>query len=115
MLSDALAAQLKALYSYTHAMPARFQVEDTFKIASRRVFVAHGKVLAGTVRRGQHVVVPPGLSAPVDAVESVLLSATEGRANVALCFRYNTEEDLAQWRSLGLIGQTLELTDGVAG
>jgi translation elongation factor EF-Tu-like GTPase len=92
-------------------MPARFQVEDTFEIASRRIFVAHGKVLTGTVHRGQQVVVPSGLSAPVDAVESVLLSATEGRENVALCFRYHGDEDLAQWQSLGLAGQTLELTD----
>ena len=96
-------------------MPARFQVEDTFEIASRGIFVAHGTILVGTVCRGQRVVVPSGLNAPVDAVESVLLSATERRENVALCFRYHGDEELAQWQSLSLAGRILELTDGVAG
>jgi len=92
-------------------MPARFRVQDTFEIASRQIFVAHGEILAGTLRRGQHVVAPLGLSAPVDAIESVLLSGTEGRANVALCFRYRDRGELAQWQSLALTGRTLELTD----
>jgi len=92
-------------------MAARFRVEDTFEIASRGIFVAHGEILAGTVRSGQHVVTPPGLSAPVDAVESALLSATGGRANVALCFRYRDREELARWQGLTLAGRTLELTD----
>ena len=92
-------------------MPAKFLVEDTFKLTSRGIFVAHGKILAGTVRRGQHVVVPPSLTARVDAVEFVLLSATEGRENVALCFRYRDDEELARWRGLGLGAQTLELAD----
>ena len=96
-------------------MPARFQVDDTFEITSRRLFVAHGTTLAGTVHPGQRVVVPSGLNVPVDAVESVLLSATEGRANVALCFRYRTDEELAQLQSLDLAGQTLELTVGATG
>ena len=94
-------------------MPARFQVEDTFDIASRGIFVAHGTILHGTVRPGQRVVVPSGLSAPVDAVESGLLSATERRENVALCFRYRADEELARWQSVALAGQILELTDGV--
>jgi translation elongation factor EF-Tu-like GTPase len=95
--------------------PAQFLVEDTFTIASRGIFVAHGKILSGTVRRGQHVAVPLGLTVPVDEVAFVLLSATEGRENVALCFRYRDEEELAQWRRLSLTGQTLELTDTVEG
>lgn len=95
--------------------PAQFLVEDTFTIASRGLFVAHGKILSGTVRRGQSVTAPPGLTVPVDALEFVLLSATEGRENVALCFRYRDEEELARWRRLSLAGQTLELTDAVEG
>jgi translation elongation factor EF-Tu-like GTPase len=96
-------------------MPARFQVEDTFRSETRGLFVAHGRILDGTVRRGQRVVAPPGLPAPVDTVEFVLLSASEGRENVALCFRYRDDEQLAQWQSLGLAGQILELADSVAG
>ena len=96
-------------------MPARFQVYETFLLQSRGLFVAHGNVLDGAVRRGQRVVAPPGIDVPVDAVEFVLLSATEGRENVALCFCYRDVEQLAQWQSLQLAGQILELADTIAG
>jgi hypothetical protein len=96
-------------------MSARFLVEDTFRIPSRQLFVAHGRILAGTISAGQHVTVPLGLDAPVDAIEWVLLSASEGRENPALCFRYRDEAELAQWQGLGLAGQTLELTDAATG
>ena len=96
-------------------MSARFRVEDTFHIQTRSLFVAHGRILAGTIRAGQRVVAPTGLHAPVDSVEWVLLSATEGRENPALCFKYQNERELAQWLALDLAGQTLELTDSGAG
>ena len=96
-------------------MPARFRVENTFNVRIRSIFVAHGQVVAGTVRAGQHGISPVGLDAPVDAIEWVLLSAREGRENPALCFKYRDEAELAQWQTLGLAGQTLELTDGDAG
>jgi hypothetical protein len=41
----------------------------------------------------------------------VILYATAGRANVALCFRYRDRDELARWESLTLVGHTLELTD----
>ena len=96
-------------------MPARFRVEDTFQIPTRSLVVAHGQILAGTVRAGQRAVSSNGFDAPVGAIELVLLSATDGRENAALCFEYRNELELAQWLALGLIGQTLELTDARAG
>jgi hypothetical protein len=52
------------------------------------------------------------LDAPVESVESLLLSATEGRANPALTFTYRDETQVAKWLALGLVGHTLELEDG---
>ena len=96
-------------------MPARFLVEDCFEIASRAVFVVHGRILDGSVRRGQRVREPAALDVPVDAVEFVLLSASEGRENPALTFRYSNAAQLARWQALGLRDQTLELQDPIAG
>ena len=92
-------------------MSARFRVEDTFLIPTRSIVVAHGQILAGTVYAGQRAVSANGFDAPVNAIEFVLLSATEGRENPALCFKYQSDIELAQWLALDLAGQTLELTD----
>ena len=96
-------------------MGARFQVEQTFQLQSRRLFVARGNILDGAVQRGQRVVAPSGIDVPVDSVEFVSLSATKNREAVALCFRYRDDDQLAQWRSLSLAGQILELADSTAG
>jgi len=93
-------------------MRARFLVEDTFQLSRLGIFVVHGRILDGTVRPGQRVRTPPGLDAPVDRVEFVLLSASEGRENPALTFKYRDEAQLARWQALPLAGQTLELEDG---
>jgi len=93
-------------------MPARFVVEDTFRLSRLGIFVVHGRILDGTIRPGQRVRTPPGLDAPVDRVEFVLLSASEGRENPALTFKYRDEAQLARWQALPLAGQTLELVDG---
>ena len=42
----------------------------------------------------------------------MLLSASEGRENPALTFKYRDEAQLARWQALPLAGQTLELEDG---
>jgi hypothetical protein len=93
-------------------MSAHFLVEDTFPLSSRRLFVVHGRIVDGTVRRGQRVRAPSGLDAPVEAIEFMLLSVSPGRENPALVFRYRDVDQLAQWQALGLVGQTLELEDG---
>ena len=96
-------------------MSARFRVADTFDVRVRSLFVAHGQIVTGAIRVGQRVISPAGLEAPVAAIEVVLLSATEGRENPALGFKYRDDAELARWQGLGLAGQTLELTDGDAG
>ena len=94
-------------------MSAHFLVEDTFRLARREIFVVHGRIVHGAVQRGQRVRAPSGLDAPVETVEFVLLSASEGRReNPALVFRYRDMDQLARWEALGLAGQTLELEDG---
>jgi len=93
-------------------MPARFLVEDTFRLSSRGVFVVHGRIVEGTIRVGQRVRAPWQLDAPVHSVEFVLLSASEGRENPALVFKYSDEAQLARWQALPLTGETLELEDG---
>jgi translation elongation factor EF-Tu-like GTPase len=93
-------------------MSARFLVEDTFCLASREMFVVYGRIVDGTVKRGQRVRAPSGLDAPVEAIEFVLFSVSPGRENPALVFRYRDMEELARWQGLGLAGQTLELADG---
>ena len=93
-------------------MTAQFLVEETFHLDSRGVFVVHGRILEGTVRRGQRVRAPVELDAPVDEVGFVLLSATEGRENPSLAFKYRDQAQLARWQALGLTGKTIELDDG---
>lgn len=90
-------------------MPGRFLVEDTFFMKPRGVFVAHGQLLDGTVAAGERVTAPGGVSASIAAVEFVLLSATEGRENLALCFRVRAEGELARWRQAIRAGETLEI------
>ncbi len=96
-------------------MTARFLVNATFNLSSRAVFVVHGQVLEGAVRRGQRVRAPEGLDAEVEQIEFVLISAQKGRENPALVFRYRDETQLARWQSLSLEGQTLVLEDGESG
>lgn len=90
-------------------MSARFLVEGTFQVRSRRLFIVHGQVLDGTVRVGQVVERPDGLGAAVRAVKFALLSAREGRENPALGFEYRDENELVRWQALALRGKTLEL------
>ena len=96
-------------------MTARFLVEDSFPVRSRRIFVVHGQILDGVLRIGQRVRTPLGLDVPVSGVEFALLSATAGRENPALTFTYESDAQLARWQALAMAGETLELADGVAG
>jgi len=107
------APQLKrdSLDSYAFPMPARFLVEDTFRLSNRGVFVVHGRIVEGAIRPGQRVRAPSQLDAPVDGVEFVLLSASDGCENPALTFRYSDEAQLARWQALQLAGQIVELED----
>jgi hypothetical protein len=92
-------------------MSPQFVVEATFALPSRRLFVAHGQILAGRVKTGQRVIAPTGIDAPVYAIEFLLKSAADGQENVALCFRYRDEDQRAQWRDLELAGQIIDLED----
>ena len=92
-------------------MTARFLVQDTFAIARRRLWVASGEILDGTVRRGQRIIAPAGVDDPVSAVEPILVSATTGESRTALCFEYRDEAALARWRRLAWAGVTLELSE----
>jgi hypothetical protein len=95
-------------------MTARFLVEQSFPLRSRQLFVVHGQILDGVLRIGQSVRAPQGIDAPVAGVEFALLSATEGRENPALTFRYGSDAQLARWQALALGGATLELEDSPA-
>ena len=92
-------------------MSARLVVEGTFRLRSRAMFVVHGRILAGFLRAGQRIVAPPGLDAPVAAVEHVR-TATGRRENPAACFEYRDDDQLAAWEALDLVGQTIELETG---
>jgi hypothetical protein len=50
----------------------------------------------------------------VAGVEVVLLSATEGRENPAVTFKYGSEDQLVRWQALARAGETLELGDSLA-
>ena len=93
-------------------MTARFLVEAAFPLSSRGVFVVHGQILDGIIRRGQRVQRPQGLDATVDEIGFVLISVNEGRENPSLAFKYQDDAQLARWEGLSLVGQTLLLEDG---
>ena len=97
---------------HTLGVSARFLVDGSLPIHGRRAFAVHGTILQGTVRAGQRVRAPHGLTALVASVEYILFSATEGRESPALVFEYRDEAELARWLALPLAGQTLELEDG---
>ena len=90
-------------------MPGHFQIEDTFPLASRQRFVGHGKIGVGTVGHGEVATNSQGFNEPIAAVEFVLLSAAEGRENVALCFRYQDVAELGRWQTLVRRGTVLEV------
>jgi len=90
-------------------MPGRFLVEGTFSLAGRSLFVAHGQLSEGTVVARECVTAAGGVRATISAVEFVLLSAVEGRENLALCFRFRDEAELARWRQAILPGETLDI------
>jgi hypothetical protein len=92
-------------------MDARFAVEGTFQLESRRAFVVHGQIIEGVIQVGQHVRAPAGIEVPVSAIGFILLSATEGRENPALSFCYRSEDELTRWRALILNGEVLELEE----
>ena len=92
-------------------MSARFEVESTFTIPSRKLFVMFGRIVEGTIRVGQRVVSAPELDAPVAAVECVLLCPKARLEYPALGFHYRDEPELSRWQSLGLRGGVIELAD----
>lgn len=92
-------------------MTARFAVDGTLHLAQRRVFVVYGWPIDGRVQAGQLVWSPAGISAPVDAVEWLLHSATAGKQSVALCFAYRDEAELAAWQKVAVEWDILELRE----
>jgi hypothetical protein len=90
-------------------MPGRFLVEETFSLAARGLFVAHGQLVEGTVVARECVTAAGGVRATIGAVEFVLLSAVQGRENLALCFRFRDEAELARWRQAILPGEMLDI------
>lgn len=96
-------------------MKAGFRVHGTFTLSSRSMFVVHGEITSGQVRSGMRVQHPAGLDVPVEGIDSVLLSASEGQEESALTFRYGDEAQLERWRGLRLEGQELQLVGPDAG
>jgi GrpB-like predicted nucleotidyltransferase (UPF0157 family) len=83
-----------------------FQVRDVVHLESRRMFFLFGSIArwGGGVGVGERVVAPPGLDAPIAAVESVLLSAERHESEVGLGFRYADTAELERWMRLPLRG-----------
>ncbi len=85
----------------------RFKVAEVFVIRARSLFCLPGEIVEGAVGRGQYVVEPQGIDAPVAGFD--FLTRAERRDDVALTFRYHDEGQLKRWQALQLVGRTLVL------
>ena len=92
-------------------MTARIHVHGCFHLQLRALFVVHGAVMDGRATVGSYVWNVPGLDQPVDALESVLLSATTGESTTGVCFRYRDEAELHRWQAATLTCEVLELRE----
>jgi hypothetical protein len=95
-------------------MNARFDVTGTFHLESRGIFVVHGRIAQGTIRRGMFVSLPLGpgadVTAPIRGVEFVDYVG-ERRAQVALTFDCRDEVARALWAGLRLTGESLTVSE----
>lgn len=89
--------------------PSTLLVRGILVLGTRSLFIVRGTVVSGAVRAGQRVLGVPGMEAAVASVESGLLDVNGGAAQTALTFRYATQAQLAQWRSLVTEGMLLPL------
>ena len=88
-----------------------FRVFEPYVLESRNWYVLPGEIVEGNVAVGMYVNIPidssQELAAQVDAVEFMRHEDSE---NVALCFKYAHEADLAIWQSLELADEDLIVT-----
>jgi hypothetical protein len=88
---------------------ATFLVRGIFVLGMRSLFIVRGTVTSGTVRAKQRVLDLPGMNAEVQSVEANLLDIEGGASQSALTFHYDTQAELARWRSLVAEGALLTL------
>ncbi|HET7464885.1 MAG TPA: hypothetical protein VFJ82_26820 [Longimicrobium sp.] len=80
---------------------ARFRVTGSFSLPPpRSLFVVSGQVADGVVRRGQRVIEPAGIDAPVHGLEYLRLRPSSGTEERALTFVFPDPETLGRWKVL---------------
>jgi hypothetical protein len=85
---------------------ARLTVRGTWWFASRQFWVVYGDIEAGEIRMGMMARMGDGFEAPVEMIESMLMSGT---SHVALGFRPRSGPELERWRGLAWDGRVMEI------
>jgi hypothetical protein len=93
-------------------MPASFAATGSFALPKRRLFVVHGTIASGVVRKGMKMCIrlnsQMAISIPVDEVE--FLDGRE-RHEIALCSRYESDDELEMLTGLSIVGESIDVVD----
>jgi hypothetical protein len=92
----------------------KFHVKNTFMVEGRPYFVLAGTIMEGTIRPGMVVGVPFHsslmMTAQIDYIE--FARRLGGHEDTCLCIRCDDPDELAVWRGMNLVDETLEVVAG---
>ena len=90
---------------------SKFQVDNTFALESRRLFVLAGSIVEGQIRAGMIVKVPLNSSLSISGqIHSIEFARrTDGREDVCLCITYEGPDEVDVWKRLNLRNETLDV------
>jgi hypothetical protein len=93
-------------------MPS-FQINDSFAIESRSLFVLVGSTTAGTIKPGMLVRIPLNgslsMTASIESIDS--LKREGGREYTVLCIRISDADGLSLWRGLNIGGEAIDVVE----
>ena len=94
-------------------MPATFQTTGSFEIPGRHLFVVHGSILSGVVKKGMTMKLGLNssiiLTMPIDAVE--LLKGIKDSSEIALCTNYKDSDEVEFLKCLNIGNEVIEIED----
>ena len=93
---------------------AKFRVNDTFALESRRLFVLAGAILEGPIQAGMIVSLPLNSSLSIAGpIHSIEYARTTRGEDVCLCIAYEDSDELAIWSGLNIQNETLDVVSTI--
>jgi hypothetical protein len=87
----------------------KYEVGDTFSIATRKVFVLAGDVIEGNISVGMHIQPNVAGVSPLEIAYVEMLRKKDGKNMLGVCIRYQDDEELKLLDDLGFENSIIEI------